>query len=79
MQLFLALLLVSLFYITLAVWIMLQPPLKLGHRSFAVFLNLMGGRMVLYSHANAFIPHELDLGGVTASIVDAEDKDSDDL
>ena len=35
--------------------------------------------MVLYSHAIAFIPHELDLGGVTASIVDAEDKDSDDL
>jgi hypothetical protein len=39
----------------------------------------MGGRIVLYSHANAFIPHELDLGGVTASIVDAEEKDSDDL
>ncbi|KAG6749578.1 hypothetical protein POTOM_046630 [Populus tomentosa] len=64
------------------IWLSLNyapTPLKLGHRSFAVFLNLMGGRNFLYSHANAFIPHELDLGGVTASIVDAEDKDSDDL
>jgi hypothetical protein len=43
------------------------------------FPEFDGWSIVLYSHAIAFIPHELDLGGVTASIVDAEDKDSDDL